>query len=80
MSCREAIDFLASYLDGELPPQVCAAFDAHLAECPSCVAYLETYQATIRLGKAAYSSPDQPPPADIPQELLQAILAVRRVE
>jgi anti-sigma factor RsiW len=77
MTCREAIDFLASYLDGELPPDVRARFDEHLAECPSCVAYLQTYQATIRLGKAVYALPDLAPPAEMPEELVQAILAVR---
>jgi anti-sigma factor RsiW len=64
------------YLNGELAPAEHAEFEAHLAECPWCVAYLQTYRDTIRLGKAAFAAADALP-ADVPEELVQAILAVR---
>ena len=37
-------EFLMSYVRGELPAAARARFDGHLAECPSCVAYLSTYE------------------------------------
>jgi anti-sigma factor RsiW len=77
ISCREVLDFLAAYLEGELAPGVRAAFERHLALCPACVDYLESYRETIRLGRAAYD-PDGPAPAEIPEELVAAILASRR--
>ena len=76
LSCRELIDFLADYLDGELAADVRAAFEAHLAECPYCVDYLETYRATIHLGKQALAAETEIL-EDVPAELVAAILAAR---
>jgi anti-sigma factor RsiW len=61
-----------------LPAEERAIFDAHLAECPWCVAYLKTYQETIKLGKAAFAPSDEPVPEEVPDELVQAILAARQ--
>ena len=78
MNCREFTEFLHEYLFGNLPAQERAEFDKHLAECPWCVAYLDSYQKTIRLEQAAFSIPeDAAPPADAPEELIQAILHAR---
>jgi anti-sigma factor RsiW len=76
MTCRELIAFLVSYLDGTLPAKERTRFEEHLTECPDCVGYLETYQATIRLGKDAYR--DEGEAADLPEALVQAILGARR--
>jgi anti-sigma factor RsiW len=78
MNCREFTEFLHEYLSGNLPADERAAFDAHLAECPWCVAYLDSYRKTIRLEQAAFAPDDEPPPADAPEELIQAILHARR--
>ncbi len=77
LTCRELIDFLATYLDGELAPEPRAAFEAHLAVCPNCVNYLAGYRETIRLGKRAFD-PEGELPSDVPSELVDAILAARR--
>jgi anti-sigma factor RsiW len=78
MNCREFTEFLHEYLFGNLPAEERAEFDKHLAECPWCVAYLDSYQKTILLGKAALAVPeDAPPPAGAPEELIQAILHAR---
>jgi anti-sigma factor RsiW len=78
MNCREFTEFLHEYLFGNLPAAERAEFEKHLAECPWCVAYLESYRQTIRLEQAAYSAPErEPPPADAPEELIQAILSAR---
>jgi anti-sigma factor RsiW len=78
MTCREVIEFLAEYLAGELPPEQHKVFTEHLDACPECVAYLESYEETVRLGKAALSEPEDPVSDDVPEELVQAILAARR--
>jgi anti-sigma factor RsiW len=52
-TCREVIDFLMDYLEGGLAPERRRAFEEHLAECPSCVAYLTTYRATVELARGA---------------------------
>ncbi len=49
MTCREAIDRLAEYLDAELTPRTLAALEAHLAACAACRAFLATYRKTREL-------------------------------
>ena len=74
LSCREILDFLAAYLDGELPANVRAAFEDHLKLCRECVRYLESYAETIRLEQGAYDL-DGPAPDEVPEALVAAILA-----
>jgi anti-sigma factor RsiW len=78
MNCREFTEFLHEYLSGNLPPDERTEFDKHLAECPWCVAYLDSYRKTIQLEQAAFPLPEvAPPPSDAPEELIQAILQAR---
>jgi anti-sigma factor RsiW len=79
MKCREFTEFLMAYLDGELPEGERSAFDFHLHGCQSCVDYMESYQATVALGRAACSE-DAAVPDDVPEGLVQAILAARKKE
>ena len=74
MNCREFTEFLHDYLLAE----VRAEFDRHLAECPWCVAYLDSYKKTMQLARTALApAEDAPPPSDAPEELIQAILRAR---
>ena len=73
ITCRDFVEFLDDYLAGALPEAKRSAFNAHLAACPSCVAYMKTYQASIRMGKAVLSGPELP--ADVPEDLLRAVMA-----
>ena len=77
MTCRDLVEFLSEYLSGELAAAERAEFEAHLAACPACVAYLDTYQKTILLGKASYACREDPVPDEVPEQLVQAILAAR---
>jgi anti-sigma factor RsiW len=78
LTCREVADFLMAYDDGELAAAQRAAFDAHLAECPDCVAYLQSYRATVALGKRAFADEDGAAAEVVPEELVAAVLAARR--
>ena len=78
MTCRELVEFLAAYMDGELLEDVRLQFDEHLAACPECSAYLATYRETVKLAKDAFQEPDAPVPMDVPEGLVRAILAARR--
>ena len=49
----------------------------HLRLCRDCRRYLEAYKWTITLSQAACQDPDAPIPEDVPEELVQAILAAR---
>ena len=77
MTCQELVDFLGDYLDGRLPDREHRLFEEHLAECPDCVAYLAGYREAVRLGKVAFAAGQDIPP-EVPEELIQAILAARR--
>jgi anti-sigma factor RsiW len=78
MNCREFTEFLHEYVSDDLAAGERAEFEKHLAECPWCVAYLDSYRKTIQLERAAFSAPDDaPPPCDAPAELIQAILRAR---
>jgi len=52
-----------------------AEFERHLAACPPCQAYLDTYDKTVELAKQ--SGGDDPVPAEVPESLIAAILAAR---
>jgi len=78
VTCRQFADFIADYLTGELPEAARAAFDRHLALCPNCRRYLAGYEETIRLGRAAFADDDAAVPAQVPEELVQAILTARK--
>jgi len=77
LTCREFVEFLYDYLLGALSARGTAEFNVHLAACPSCVAYMKTYEASVRMGRAALLPSDDPVPSDIPEALVQAILAAR---
>lgn len=78
VTCRELVEFLDDYLAGALPPARVSAFNAHLSACPSCVAYMKTYQRAGALVREALQPPEAPVPGDVPEALVQAILAARR--
>lgn len=72
MTCREVIGFLMDYVDGLLPVKVRGEFEKHLSVCDSCVAYLRTYELSIRMEKAA--AIEEVP---VPEDLVKAIVASR---
>jgi anti-sigma factor RsiW len=78
LTCREFNDFVMDYLSSELPGETRAHFDQHLKDCPNCVRYLETYRTTIVIGRIAFDSLESVAPAEVPEELIQAILSAQR--
>jgi anti-sigma factor RsiW len=53
VTCQDAIAILADYLEAALAPEDAAALEAHLADCPACIAYLNTYRKTTALAREA---------------------------
>ena len=49
MTCHEAIDLLAEYLEATLTPATLERLEAHLRTCEPCRAYLATYRRTAEL-------------------------------
>ena len=73
MSCEHFADFLHDYFDGELPAEQSSVFDRHMDMCPPCKDYLKSYQTTVEL-----CSEEGLVPADVPEQLLRAILKARK--
>jgi anti-sigma factor RsiW len=78
VTCREFADFMMDYLTGELSADVVALFERHLSRCPNCRTYLAQYRATVSAGREAFADEDSSLPEDVPEDLIQAILASRR--
>ena len=74
MTCKEITDFLLDYLNGELAEANRVIFEEHLAECPDCVAYVQSYEMTVKLAQAERETG----PSQLPQDLIRAILAARK--
>ena len=49
LSCREMVELVTDYLEDALPGTERARFEAHIAGCDGCTAYLEQMRATIAL-------------------------------
>jgi anti-sigma factor RsiW len=80
MTCRELVEFLMDYLEGELPEDSRSTFEEHIGFCPPCKAYLDTYKATVMIGQGVCADPEGPVPEDVPEQLVQAILLARSRE
>jgi anti-sigma factor RsiW len=71
VTCQDLVAFMLDYVDETLPPDVRARFDAHLAECEDCQAYLKDYRVTIDLTREAAAHEDPP---SMPDALVRAIV------
>lgn len=62
LKCRDIGNLLHDYVEGALEPALRTQLDEHLSDCPSCVAFINTYKHTIHLSKELRCK-------DIPPEL-----------
>jgi anti-sigma factor RsiW len=46
VACRQVVELVTDYLDGDLPEPLRAAVERHLALCPPCVTYVEQMRVT----------------------------------
>jgi anti-sigma factor RsiW len=51
MNCREMVELLCEFLEGELSAEQYRDICQHMDGCPPCVIYFETYRVTIRLSR-----------------------------
>lgn len=68
MTCRELCDLLIDFVSGDLPAEHRDRVEKHLQCCPPCVAFFESYQATIRLTRKLPCSP-------LPPQLMERLQA-----
>jgi anti-sigma factor RsiW len=61
------------YLEGVLPADVVANIDAHVSQCPRCVAFVESYRETPRILREAVA-------ATLPDDLASSLLSFLRAK
>jgi anti-sigma factor RsiW len=49
VSCRELVELVSDYLEGALAPHEHSRFEAHIAGCDHCAAYLRQMRETLAL-------------------------------
>lgn len=49
MDCKDLVEAVTSYLEGDMSPEDRARFDEHIARCVGCSDYLAQIRETIRL-------------------------------
>jgi heterodisulfide reductase subunit B len=70
LTCKDFLNELSDFLDETLDPNVRAALDKHVNECPNCWVILDTTQRTIKVYKGL--EPQSIPP-DIHSRLMSAL-------
>jgi anti-sigma factor RsiW len=77
ITCEEVVTFLLEYLARELPAEEAQNFARHLSICPSCVAYLASYERTVHLSREAMRRELEADPPALDSDLVRAILQAR---
>lgn len=58
--CKECLDLLSDYLDGELDPQISSSLEEHFQDCPPCIAFLNTFKTSTNLCRETIRQVDLP--------------------
>ena len=59
LTCQELVELVTDYCEGALTPSERERFEAHLAVCEGCAAYLEQIRTTVRLVRATGEQPPE---------------------
>ena len=66
-NCQTLLGSLSDYIDGELPPNLCAEIEKHLEGCDNCRVVLNTTKRTIDLVRV--EPVQEPIPDDVRERL-----------
>ena len=66
VQCKEIVDLLGEYLEGELDPETAKALETHLSDCRPCVSFVNTYRGTISASRKLLEE-------EIPPELMERL-------
>ena len=69
-NCQSGVELLMDYLEGLLAPDVRAAVEQHVAGCPRCIAFVESYRQTPEILRKATAAAL---PADLARKLEEAV-------
>ena len=69
MNCKEILNILSDYVDGELAYEQCNRIQEHLKECPGCREFVETFRRSLEIAR---DLDEKHPPEDVCLSVLQA--------
>lgn len=75
VTCESGVAVLIEYLEGTLAEDVRVAVEAHVVQCPRCVAFIASYRETPRILRDATATEM---PSDLVESLRSALSARRR--
>ena len=76
-TCKDCIDFIDAYIDGELSGDMKERFETHLEKCPPCVDYLKSYERTVKACKHLHKPIRQDVCEQLPEGLVKAIMKAK---
>ena len=53
VTCKDCVDLLADYLEGELATELEKALDEHICACPPCLEFLDEYRGASKICRRA---------------------------
>ena len=77
LTCKQLIEALGDYLEGRLSLSRKFAVMLHLFCCGHCRSYLQEYRTTIKASQVSMAPINEPPPVDVPEDFVRAILKAR---
>lgn len=58
--CKECLELLYDYMDGELDSKATKDLEEHFADCPPCISFLNTYKSATKLCRETIRGVDIP--------------------
>jgi RNA polymerase sigma-70 factor (ECF subfamily) len=71
--CKDLLNQLSEYVDGELDETLCAEIENHMAGCPDCRAVVNTLEKTIELYRTAGH-------VDVPSDVEERLYKVLKLD
>lgn len=69
MTCRELVEMLIDYTEGDLPEEIRVQVEQHVKRCPPCGHFFTSYHITIKITRKL-------PPAPMPTSLTEKLKAM----
>lgn len=80
MTCGEIEAVLLDYVEDQLSPYARFKFELHIKMCRECWDYLAAYRKAVALSSGVLGAADDLAPDDLPEDLVDGILAARDAE
>lgn len=72
-TCRETLEHIAAYLDGDLPAAECRSVEEHCRACESCASFVAGLRQTVGLCRQVATAP-------LPEDVrVRALASVRKL-